>query len=178
MKRNEENIKFIWRVIVAHVIAYFVAGILASQTLYCQEWFLNGILSSVMRPANAPVVVLGICLQAIRGLFIALILLPVRKTFTEEKYGFLIFGLLIAGLSVFSTFAAAQSSFDGFIYMKISLMEHIIGYPVAILWVSLFAGILWALYKYEKKAINITAIVLFVLIVSMSTAGYFAALSK
>jgi len=178
IKKNEENIKFIWRVVAAHVIAYFIAGILASQVLYCQDWFLNGVLSSVMRPANAPIVVLGICLQVIRGLIMALVLLPMRRVFIEGKYGFLIFWLLIVGLSVISTFAAAQSSMDGFIYMKISLMEHIIGYPVAILWISLFTGILWVLYKYEKKAINIIAIVLFVLIVLMSTAGYFAVLSK
>jgi hypothetical protein len=105
----------------------------------------------------------------------ALVLLPMRKVFTEEKYGFLKLGFLILGLSVLSTFGPAFGSVDGFIYTKLSLMEHIIGYPEAILWITLFTGILWIFYRVEKKAINITAIVLLILIVLMSTAGYFAA---
>ena len=150
-ERNKENFKFAWRVVVAHVVAYMAAGIFAGKVLYCKDWFLNGVLSSIMRPTDAPIVALAPCLQVIRGIIIALILLPLRKAFIEEKYGFLKLGVLVLGLSVFSTFAASQSSFDGFIYMKIPIMEHAIGYPVAILWITLFTGILWLFYKFEKK---------------------------
>ncbi|MDR1740218.1 MAG: hypothetical protein LBR45_05620, partial [Bacteroidales bacterium] len=122
-----------------------------------------------------PIVALGGgALQIIRGIIMALVLLPFRKVFTEENYGFLKLGLLILGLSVLSTFSAATGSVDGFIYTKLSFTEHISGYFEAILWISLFIGILWIFYKFEKKAINIIAIVLVVLIILMSIAGYFA----
>ena len=53
-------------------------------------------------------------------------------------------------------------------------VAHVICYFEAIIWISLFVGIIWTFYKFEKNTINITAVVLFVLIVLMSIAGYFA----
>jgi hypothetical protein len=178
MTKNKENLKFTWRVIVAHTIAYFIAGIIAMNLFNYSELFLSGTFSLFMKPATEPIIALGPCLQIIRGVIMALVLLPVRKVFTEEKYGFLKLGLLVFGLSVLSTFAAAFGSIDGFIYTKLSLVEQIIGYPEAFLWISLFIGILWILYKFEKKVINITAIISFTLIVLMSTFGYFALFYK
>ena len=175
--KNEENFKFVWRIIVAHTIAYFIAA-LFSMKLYNQEWFINGTLSQIMRPTTAPIGALALCLQSIRGGIMALVLLPVRKMFTGEKYGFLKLGILIFALSVLSTFAAAQGSIDGFIYSKLSLMEHLIGYPVAFLWIFIFNAILWLFYKYEKKTLNMIAVVLFVLINLISVAAYITALSQ
>lgn len=174
--QNNENFKFAWRVIAAHIIAYSVAGIFAMNVFNYAELFSSGTMSLFMKPATDPIVALGPCLQIIRGLIMALVLLPVRKTFTEERYGFLKLGLLIFGLSVLSTFAAAFGSVDGFIYTKLSVMEQIVGYPEAILWIFLFISILWALYKFEKKTISVIVIFLMILMVLMSTAGYVYAL--
>jgi len=173
---SKENLKFAWRVIVAHTIAYFIAGIFAKNVFNYDKVFVSGTLSLFMKPLTDIIIILSVCLQIIRGVIMALVLLPIRKVFTEGKYGFLKLGLLILGLSVLSTFAAAGGSIDGFIFTKLSFMEHIIGYPEAFLWISLFIGILWIFYKFEKKAINIITVILFVLIVLMSLFGYFAAL--
>jgi len=175
-EKNKENFKFAWRVTVAHTIAYFIAGIIVMNLFNYPELISSGTLSLFMKPTSTPIVVFGPCLQIIRGLIMALVLLPIRKVFTEGKYGFLKLGLLILGLSVLSTFAAAGGSIDGFIYTKLSFMEQIIGYPEAILWIFIFIGILWVSYKFEKKVISIIAIILFILIVLMSTLGYLAAL--
>ena len=177
-ERNKENFKFAWRIVAAHVIAYFFAGIFAMQVLNYGDWFSNGVLSLFMRPTSAPIIALGPCLQVIRGIMMALVLLPFRKVITEGKYGFLKLGLLVLGLSVFSTFAAATGSVDGFIYTIIPFMEQIKGYPEALLWISLFSSILWIFYRYEKKALNIMAIVLCALIVVTCMAGYMDALQK
>ena len=176
--RNRENFKFVWRITAAHTIAYFIAGVFAMTIFDYENWFSSSeILSSVMKPTTDPIVALGgTSLQVFRGIFIALVLLPLRKVFTEEKYSFLKLGLLILGLSVLSTFGPAFGSIEGFIYTKMSVMEQITGYPEAILWISLFIGILWTLYKFEKKAINIIAIVLLTLIVLMGVMGYLDAL--
>jgi hypothetical protein len=175
LKNKKDSIKFIWRVVAAHVIAYFIAGVVAMNVFNYEELFSSGTISLLMKPTTLPIIAFGPCLQIIRGLIMALVLLPVRKVLTEEKYGFLTLALLILGLSVLSTFGPAFGSVDGFIYTKLSFMEHIIGYPEAILWISLLTGILWIFYRFEKKAINITAIVLLILIFSMSTMGYLAA---
>ena len=173
--KNKENFKFAWRITAAHTIAYFCAGIFALYVIDYETWFSNGAISSFMLPTDTPIVALGPALQIIRGLIMALVLLPLRKVFTDEKYGFIKLGLLVLGLSLFSTFAAAMGSLDGFIYTNVPIIEQIMGYPEAFLWTVLFVGTLWAFYKFEKKAINITAIVLVVLVVLMSTMGYLAA---
>jgi hypothetical protein len=175
--KNKENFKFVWRVSAAHTIAYFIAGIFVMKLFDYENLFSSGILSCFMKPTNAPIVALGgTSLQVFRGIFIALVLLPLRKVFTEENCGFLKLGLLILGLSVLSTFGPAFGSFEGFIYTKMSVMEQITGYPEAILWISLFIGILWVLYKFEMKAIDIVTIILLTLIVLMGIAGYLHAL--
>jgi len=176
-ERKSEKFKFMWRVTAAHTIAYFIAGIFAMNLFDYESWFSSGILSSVMKPTTAPIVALGgTTLQAFRGIFIALILLPLRKVFTEEKHGFLKLGVLILGLSVLSTFGAAFGSIEGFIYTQLPVLEQIMGYPEAILWISLFIGILWVFYKYEKKVINIIAVVVLTLIALLGVMGYLDAM--
>jgi len=141
-----------------------------------KTWFINGAISTFMLPTNTPIIALGPALQIFRGLIMALVLLPLQKVFIDGKYGFLKLWLLLLGLSVFSTFAAAMGSIDGFIYTNVPIIEQIMGYPEAFVWSTLFIGILWAFYKFEKKAINILAIVVFVLVVFMSIMGYLEAL--
>lgn len=157
MKKDNENLKFIWRVTTAHVIAYFIAGIITMSVFDYESLFSSGTLANIMRPTTDPIVALGgTSLQFFRGIVIALVLLPLRMVFTEEKYGFLKLGLLILGLSVISTFGPTFGSIEGMIFTKMSLMEQISGYPEALIWITLFIGILWAFYKFEKKTINIT----------------------
>lgn len=176
MNKNKENFKFVWRVTAAHTIAYFIAGIFAMNFFDYENLFSSGILNCFMKPTTEPIVVLGgTALQVFRGLIIALVLLPLQKNFIEGKYGLLKLGLLILGLSVLSTFGPAFGSIEGFIYTKMSVAEQITNYPEAILWISLFIGILWIFYKFEKKAINIVAIALLTLIVIMGIIGYLSA---
>lgn len=177
MKNNKENFRFLWRVSTAHVIAYFIAGIITMSIFDYEKLFSSGILACIMKPTSDPIVALGgTSLQILRGIVIALILLPLRKVFTMEKYGFLKLGILIFGLSVLSTFGPTFGSIEGFIFTKMSFIEQVSGYPEALIWIILFIGILWSFYKYEKKTINIIAILLTLLIILMGIAGYFQAL--
>jgi len=170
-EKIKEYFKFTWRVTSAHVIAYFIAGIVAMNAFYNPETFSQD--DPLFRSITDPFLVLGgSVLQLIRGMVIALVLLPIHKVFTEGKYGFLKLGLLMFGLTVLSTFAAPAASIEGFIYTTRSLTDHLTSYPEAILWISLFVGILWTLYKFEKKAISITVIILLILTVFIGVAGY------
>jgi hypothetical protein len=166
------TVNHFWRITYSHTIAYFIAGVLALgimdyKTLFSLEVF------SYMRPTDAPIIALGPLLQIFRGLIIALILSPLRKTFFEEKHGLLKLVLVMVGFSLLSTFAAAPGSFEGFLYTTIPFQYQIIGYPEAIVYFSLFMLQLYISKKYEhKKIVNILAIICMVLICLMSIMGF------
>jgi hypothetical protein len=94
-----------------------------------------------------------------------LILLPLRKTFCEEKQGLIKLGIIIIGLSLLSTIGPTMGSFDGYIYTKIPAMYQILSYPEAVIYVLLFIGILAVSKKYEHKKIMIILSIVFVLLI-------------
>jgi len=138
-----------------------------------KELFSTEIISSLMLPIDTPIVALGPLLQVFRGIILALIFLPLRKIFFEEKNGLLKLGLIIIGLSLLSTIGPTMGSFDAYIYTKVPYMYQILGYPEAIIYVLLFIGILSISIKYShKKIITILSIVFMVLISLISIMGY------
>ncbi len=176
MEKKSGLIRYFWQITYAHTIAYFIAGLFAIVIMKYKDLFATEIISSYMHPVDAPIVALGPFLQIIRGIIIALCLLPLRKTFFEEKNGLLKLGLIIIGLSIISTFGAASGSFEGFIYTKIPFMYQLAGWPEALIWVTLFIGILYVSKKYEhKKIITILSIVIIVLISFLSIMGFLTA---
>jgi hypothetical protein len=116
-------------------------------------------------------------LQIFRGIIVALILLPLRKTFFGEKYGLLKLALIIFGFSIVSTYGAVITSFEGLIYLKVPLVYHIKGIPEGLIWLSLFFGILYVSNKHlHKKIVFILSIIIMTLISFMSIMGFLAAL--
>jgi hypothetical protein len=105
-------------------------------------------------------------------MLLALILLPLRKTFLEEKHGYWKLGLLFLGLSLLSTIGPTPGSFDGYIFTTIPVLYQIHGYPEAILYISLFIGILSLSYKQERKWITVLSILFVLIICAMSAMGY------
>ncbi|MDR2910825.1 MAG: hypothetical protein LBV47_05625, partial [Bacteroidales bacterium] len=157
-------------------IAYFVAGLFAVVVVNYRELYTTEIMSLFMHSVDTPIVALGPSLQILRGIIIALVLLPLRKVFFEEKYGLIKLGLIIIGLSLLSTIGPTMGSFDGYIYTKIPYMYQILGYPEAIIYVLLFIGIIKITIKYKhKKTITIIPIIIMLLILLMGIMGYMAA---
>ena len=175
MKNKKDIGLFIWRVSYAHVIAYFIAGIFAVLVMGYQEHYLSEPLS-FMHSVDSAIVALGPGLQIFRGLLLALILLPLKETFTEGKKGFIKLGILILGLSLFLTIGPTIGSFDGFIYTNIPFMYQILGYPETFIYISLFISMLWISYKKQKKWIDILAILAVIVICALSVMGYLFAL--
>ena len=174
-KQTLNTVNYFWRIIYSHTIAYFIAGILAFNIMDYENFFSLEIMS-FMRPTDAPIIPLAMGLQIFRGILIALILLPLRKVFFEEKHGLLKLGLVMIGFSMLLTFAAAPSSFEGFIYTQIPFQYQIIGYPEAIVYFSLFILLLHISQKYgHKKIVNISAIIFVLLICLMSIMGFLGA---
>ena len=178
MEKKNDLLKHFWNVTYAHSIAYFIAGVLAMTFMNYDAIWATEIMSGFYRPIDSPIVVLGgSLLQIPRGILIAFFILPLRKVFFEEKSGLLKLGLIVFGFSVISTIGAVCSSYEGFIYLKLPLEIHFMGYFECILYISLFIGILFAAQKFAHKIILIVLpIVLMVLIVLMGITGYLAAI--
>jgi hypothetical protein len=176
MEKKDCLVKYFWQVTYAHTIAWFIAGVFASKVLNYETLYLSDIASSFMRPVNEPIVALGLSLQIFRGIIIGFVILPLRKVFFEEKHGFLKLAGILVGLSLISTFGPTWGSFDGYIFTKLPVMYHIIAYPEAIIYFTLFVGILFVSMKYQhKKIITILSIIFVLLIVLMSLMGYMSA---
>ena len=178
MENKKGLIKYIWQVTSAHTISYFIAGVIGVVFFNYEEWWSSEYMSAFYRDIDSPIVALGGgFLQIFRGIIVALILLPLRKTFFEEKYGLLKLALVIFGFSVVSTYGAVITSFEGLIYLKVPFIYHIKGIPEGLIWLSLFIGILFISIKYShKKIVTVFSIIIVALIAFMSLMGYFGAM--
>ena len=83
-----------------------------------RDLFATDVISSFMKPVDEPIVVLGPVLQIFRGILLALVLLPLRKVFFEEKNGLMKLGVIILGLSLLSTIGPTMGSFEGYLYVS------------------------------------------------------------
>ncbi|MCL2252767.1 MAG: hypothetical protein FWC12_12750, partial [Treponema sp.] len=107
MENKKGLVKYFWQVISAHTISYFIAGITAMAFFDYKEWWSSEYISAFYRDIDSPIVALGGgFLQIFRGIIVALVLLPLRKIFFEEKYGLLKLALTIFGFSIVSTYGA------------------------------------------------------------------------
>ena len=176
METKQSLVKYFWQVTYAHTIAYFIAGIFAVAVMNYRDLYATEIIGSFMHPVDTPIVALGPVLQLFRGILLALILLPLRKTFFEEKHGLIKLGIITIGLSLLSTIGPTSGSFEGYIYTKIPYQHQMLGYPEAVLYVLLFIGILHISIKYaHKKIITALSIIITVLISLMSIMGFIMA---
>jgi hypothetical protein len=177
MEPKENWVKYFWQITCAHTLAYFIAGVFALAVVNYRNLFATEIMSSFMLSVDEPIVALGgTFLQIFRGIIIALIILPLRKVFFEEKYGLLKLGVIIIGFSLLSTIGPAMGSFEGYIYTKIPVMYQILGYPEAIIYILLFIGLLSFLKKYgHKKTVTIISIIIMALLGLMGIMGYLMA---
>lgn len=165
---------FCWRTITTYMFAYMVAGSIA-QIYYSPIWD-TGALSAIMRPMNSPWVALGPALQSINAFAMALILFPLRSIILGQKNGRAILFSLIAGFSIFVPQAPAPGSFEGLIYTKLSVFEHLIGLPEILIFSFLFSFGLYHWYKKPGIIWNIVSIVSIIVIVLISVLGYLAAI--
>jgi hypothetical protein len=171
-------VSYIWKVTASHTAAYFLAGIFAYIFMNYRAAFGSDALSCYMRPVDSPWTAIGPALQLLRGVLIALILLPFRKTLFEEKWGGLKLALLIFGLSFLSTIGPTPGSFEGFIYTKLGIGYQLLGYPEALIYVAVFSSASVAWYRHPKKVFNVISAVVIALILLMSYMGYLQSTGK
>lgn len=161
---------FLFRITAVHTICYFLAGLFALYFLGYDQLFSREALS-FMRDTGSPWVAAGPALQLVRGVLLGIILYPFRSVFIGQRSGWWKLWLLLFGLSYLLTLSPAIGSFEGLIYTNIPPGYHLVGLPEIILYISLFTFTLLKWYAWPRKAVNVVAIVLMILILFFSTMG-------
>ena len=159
---------FFWRITSAHVITYFLMGLLASQILNYHELFETPPFSHFMKPMSSKAIAAGPALQLIRGLIFSIALWAFRDVFLNTKRGWLKLWGLLVGLSILSTTAAGPGSVEGFIYTTIPIEKQVIGYLEVLPQTLLFSLLVYQWYQKPRKVWNIVSGVLVGLILLMS----------
>jgi hypothetical protein len=174
MNKKMDAVKLIWRITYAHTIAYAIAGVLMMFFMnYDEIWAME--IMSFYRPIDDPILTIAIPLQIPRGVLIALFILPLRKAFFEENHGLWKLGLIVFGFAVISTIGAPWASYESYIYTLFPLSLQLKGYPEAVLYVSLFIGILHISQRFaNKKVIDITAAIVLFLFSFLQILGFFS----
>jgi hypothetical protein len=167
---------FCWRIIAIHMIAYLIAAVFAQFTFNYRELLKSETLSLIMRPWESPLVALGPFLQSVNGFFIALILYRIRHLIINVKDGWLTLFLIVAGFSIFAPQAPGPGTFEGFIYTKLPISEHIIGLPECLLYSFLFSFGVYQWFQKPKRIWNILSIFGIVIITLMSLLGVLASI--
>ncbi len=128
MKDETRPLRFVVRTTLLHAMTYLVVGIIAALAIDYAALFREPIISDYMRPFGSVWVFIGPAVQLLRGLIIALVLLPFRDVL-RRQHGWLWLWLLLIGIGILSTSAAAPSSIEGLVYTQLPLWYHAIGLP-------------------------------------------------
>jgi hypothetical protein len=165
---------FWWLTTVCHVVTYFAMGILAYTVFDYRGLFESEGLSSFMKPVSSKWVAAGPALQVIRAVIIAAALYPFREVFLAASNGWLKLAGLLIGLTVLSTAGPSPGSFEGFLYTRLSPVQHLRGLPEVIVQNAAFAYLLCSWHRSRSKAWGYVLGGVAVLAILMSIAGVFA----
>jgi hypothetical protein len=167
---------FCWRIIAMHMLAYFIAAVFAQLTFDYKSLLKSETLSLIMRPWESPLVALGPFLQSINGFFMVLILYRIRHSIINEKNGWITLFLIVSGFSIFAPQAPAPGSFEGFIYTKLPIKEHLVGLPECLFYSFLFSFGLYNWYKRPKRLWNVLTITGLSIISLISLLGFLSSI--
>ncbi len=176
MEKKDSLAVYVWQIASSHMIAYFIAGVLAYYFMNYKEHYSSQSLSLLMHPTDSPWVAIVPALQIFRGVIIALVLYPFKKVLFEENYGTAKLALLIFGLSFLSTIGPTPGSFEGYLYTKLPVQYHLLGIPETIIYVGLFSIMVVKWNKNQEKLYTVLSIIASLLIIIMSTMGFLKAI--
>ena len=152
MEKSKKTISFVLYVTFAHVITYFICGIIFSQLMGYSEWWQQPVVCDYFRTFDGAASAAGPFVQIIRGLLFGFVLLLLRD-FIKAKYGWLKLWLLFLGIGIIGAPAAAPSSIEGVIYSKLPFAFHFVGLPEICSQTLLFSILVYRhLNPVEKKS--------------------------
>ncbi|TQJ30632.1 hypothetical protein [Microbacterium sp. SLBN-146] len=138
---------FLLRVTIAHVVTYFVVGLIAAAVIDYADLFTQPVIRDFMRPFGSVAVIVGPLLQVVRGLLIAAVLLPFRAVIAAGR-GWLWLWLLFLGIGILSTPAAAPGSLEGAVYSQLPWWYHLLGMPEMLVQTLAFSALVHLIARH------------------------------
>lgn len=172
MKELHSLKTFVWRNCIAHMAAYLIAGALCSYLMNYEQLLTTGNLALIMRQFDSPMVPLGLILQLVNAVPIALVLYFFREKFLQNKNGWKYLFLLMVVFSLFPPQAPAVGTFEGYLYTKFTIREHLLGLPETLLYSLLFSHFLFRWYQKPKRVYSQAGVGLLIMVSLMSILGY------
>ncbi len=145
------KIKFILRITFLHIITYVLCGILFSNLFDYRELFELENVAYFMHEYGSSSNLLGPFIQIIRGVLLALVLLIVHDSIWGKKLAWLRLWFLLVVLGIISTYSAAPSSIEGFVYTQLPLEFHLKGLPEVLIQILLFSVLATNTFKIKDS---------------------------
>jgi hypothetical protein len=115
----KQNLKFIIKVMLIHVISYTVCGIIFSLLFKYQNSLVD---TKHMRDMNNIIVQLSPVFQIFRGLLFGLVLLIIQNSILSKPYSCLKIWVILIIIGIFNTPATAPFSIEELIYYESSAL--------------------------------------------------------
>lgn len=147
-------LRFVARTTVLHAVTYLVVGIVAAIALDYSSLFDMPVIRDYMRPFGSVAVVVGPVVQVLRGLILAVVLLPFREVL-GRRHGWLFLWGLLVGVGILSTSAAAPSSLEGLVYTELPLWYHAIGLPEMLIQTLAFSALVSFYERHPEGALAV-----------------------
>lgn len=144
---------FVVKVAAAHTVTYLVVGMAASATWDYARILSQPVISDYMLPFGSVNVFVAGLAQLVRGVVLALVLLPFRAVLGSRR-GWLWLWALLVGIGIIGTYAAAPSSVEGVVYSRIPLWYHLMGLPEVVVQALLFSILTAWFARYPEHTVQ------------------------
>ncbi|MDR2118917.1 MAG: hypothetical protein LBP25_05240 [Tannerellaceae bacterium] len=148
----KDNMKFISKVMVSHIITYIFCGILFSTIFNYQNDLLE---QTNMRNMDDTLVKMAPLFQIIRGLLYGLVLVFLKDSIIYEKYGIIKLYILMIIIGIINTPAPSPGSIEGFIYIKNDLISTNLDFGVLEIIIQNLLFCILVCTKWRKQKNNI-----------------------
>lgn len=169
----KENVKFITRVMVIHVLTYCVCGVVFMALFDYEALYQLGNIKYFMHPVGSTSTFVGPVFQIVRGLLFGFILLLIKENVIQKKHGWLRLWIIIVGIGIINTPGPAPCSIEGIIYTQLPLEFHIKGAPEILIQTLLFSYLVANPEKFKSQGVRKHKIPL----ISAAVAGFMFSLS-
>lgn len=137
--RFGDNARFVARVTIIHVCTYILCGMVFSTLFDYDTLFKTGNAAYFMRSMDSTSVLIGPCVQILRGVLFGLVLLLFRNSYEGRRYGWLRLWAIILVLGIIDTPGPAPCSIEGVVYTQLPMEFHIKGAPEILVQTLLFS---------------------------------------
>jgi hypothetical protein len=164
--------QFTWRFSATHLIAYFVAGVLADLFFNYGEVFQSSEYGNILRPYDDPWIAAGLGLQLMNGFLLSLFLYPMKYWIIAPPHGFRNLILVILGFSLFHPQIPGPGTLEGVFYLSIPFQEHLLGLPELIIYALTMTFGFYRWNQSHNRIWGISSTILVVIILLLSLLAY------